>query len=146
MKPNNNFKEEVITVKRFFENENIDYNNYTFLEGEEPCDVLCVNTEQKFQVTWNEHIYQGMIRTQNHVSQMMKISDAVDSFIYNPIIKKTSQYRKSAKGIILLLVSSKEFPFHNSFLFEVIERVSNDTNNFFKSIYLVTPTRNIKIN
>jgi len=144
----NKFEEEKIGVKRFFKNQNINCENFIFLKKDEPCDVYCENTKQQFQVTWNEHSFQAKIHpiiTGKLIEQLRSIKDVLDEFILSPTTKKINIYGKSAEGIILLVISSKNFPLNDGYIQEVRDIILRDNNNFFKEIYLVCPTQNIKI-
>ena len=100
------FEKEKMTVEKFYSNNDINTTSYNFTdECEEPCDIRCENTGEKFQVTWNEHEFQGKIRTQKGmVLQGGSLDKYLDQFILEPINKKISLYGKSARGIILLVI------------------------------------------
>lgn len=141
------FEEEKISVEKFFKNSGINCENFIFSKGEEPCDIYC-KTEQQFQITWNEHDFQKKIHTApsgTMITQSRTIEEELDEFIFTPVMKKVTAYGKSARGIILLVVSSKNFPFGNNELEQVKNKILNIQNNFFTEIFLVCPTNNIKI-
>ena len=118
------------------------------MKGEEPCDIYCKNTEQQFQITWNEHDFQKKIHTTPsgiNIEQLRTIEKELDDLIFTPVIKKITAYGKSAHGIILLVISPKNFPFGDKELEQAKNKILNIQNNFFTEIFIVCPTNNIKI-
>ncbi|PIR75267.1 MAG: hypothetical protein CO030_04065 [Candidatus Magasanikbacteria bacterium CG_4_9_14_0_2_um_filter_42_11] len=148
MKRIDKFEEEKISVKKFFDNNGINCENFIFSKGEEPCDIYCKDTGQQFQITWNEHDFQKKIRTApsgTMITQSRTIEEELDDFIFTPVMKKVAVYGKSAHGIILLVISPKNFPFGEKELEQAKNKILNIQNNFFTEIFLVCPTNNIKI-
>jgi len=141
-----NFEEEKIAVKRFFKNSGINCDNFILCEGEnEPCDVYCKNNDQKFQVTWDDHVFQGEIRRNNFFESTKKVKDRINDIVFDPIKKKLIIYGKSAEGIILLVRSAKNYKFLDNYLKKIKEDISKLENNYFEEIYLVCPKYNRKL-
>ena len=128
MKKIDTFEEEKISLKKFFNNNEVNCENFIFLKGEEPCDIYCEDTKQQFQITWNEHDFQAKIHTTpsgTMITQSRTIEEGLNDFIYQPILKKIIAYGKSAQGIILLVVSPKNFPFGNKEIEQAKNKILN---------------------
>lgn len=139
------YEEEKNTVELFLKNQEINYKKFALYKGrEEPCDIYCPDTAQQFQITWNRHDFQYKIKKQKIVESCIKIDDALDIFIVDPIRKKMI-YGKSAKDIILLIKSPTKFPFGNNHLEKAKKEILSLKNNYFEEIYLVCPKYNIKL-
>lgn len=142
------FEEEKITVKKFFSNQGIDCDNFIFSKKEEPCDVYCENTDQEFQITWSEHLFQGKIRTDKRYDPPARtIEEKINDVIITPVLKKINDYGKSAKEIILLVPyhhkSSHFDKINNSYLVEAKNKIKSNNKIFFKEIYLVCTDKNV---
>ncbi|MFH0840968.1 MAG: hypothetical protein V1865_03260 [bacterium] len=141
------FEKEKIIVKKFFNNQGIDCDNFVFYKGEqEPCDVYCKTLNKQFQITHSDQEFIKRILTEKFLKQLRTLDDAIDNIIINPVFKKIKAYGKSAQNIILLVDYKKEWsPILNKYVAIAKNKIKTSPQNFFANIYLVCADKNIKL-
>ena len=144
------------TVKTFLHNGEIrfDKNQINFYP-EEPADIFCKDINKKFQIVSADFGFQKLSHTAPKDKYGLRFidmptrspQDVWKDFIVNPILKK-NKYKKSAKGIVLLIDSYIEPPWIEKQL-NIAKKVGLNLfflkKSGFDEIYLVCPDKNIKV-
>jgi len=148
-------KEEVACVKRFLNNNNNEFEESEIIPNKEENNIVDVFfKDKKFQIVYTDFKFKKAEHTAPKDRWGVRLingparscQEIWKDFLIEPI-KKKSKYRKSAKGIILLIDSWIEPPTIEDQIriFKKSKEVKKLGFLGFDEIYLVCPEKNIKI-